>query len=86
MQPKIIKVCTGKSCSERFSNFIMTRLEGDKAFYSYPEELTFETCLCQGRCKEWPTVVYDNDVQVGQNPVKASEILRRKVAEWKSKK
>lgn len=64
----------------------MTRLEGDRAFYSYPEELTIETCLCQGRCKEGPTVVYDGDVQVWQNPVKASETLRRKVNEWKNKK
>ncbi len=61
----------------------MTRLEWDKVFYSYPDELTFETCMCQGRCKEGPTVVYDNDIQVSQNPVKASEILRRKVNEWK---
>jgi Thioredoxin-like [2Fe-2S] ferredoxin len=85
MQAKTIKVCTGRSCSERFSSFVMSRLERDRDFYSYPEELVIESCLCQGRCKEGPTVVFDNDVQVYMNPIKASEMLRRKVGEWKNR-
>ncbi|MBP9779850.1 NAD(P)H-dependent oxidoreductase subunit E [Candidatus Gracilibacteria bacterium] len=86
MQQKIVKVCTGRSCTERHSNYILTRLQADREFYHFPEELTIESCLCQGKCKEGPTVVYDNDVQVGQNPVKSSELLRKKVNEWKNRK
>lgn len=85
MQNKIIKICSGKSCTERFSPFIKKRLEADKGFYGYPDELIIEDCLCQWRCKEWPTVVYDNDVQVGMNPIRASEILRKKVNDWKNR-
>ena len=76
-----VKVCTGRSCSERNSKYIITRLEWDKEFYSYGEDVEIESCLCQGRCKEGPTVAFGNDIQIYQNPVKASEILRKKVAE-----
>ena len=85
MQKKIVKVCSGKSCSERFSSFVKKRIEADRAFYSYPEELIIEECLCQWRCKEWPTVVFDNDVQVGMNPIRASEVLRKKIQDWKQR-
>lgn len=76
-----VKICTGHSCSERYSPFIQKRLEWDAEFYAYGDDVTIETCMCQWRCKEWPTVVYGTDLQVGQNPVKASEILRKKVEE-----
>lgn len=76
-----VRVCTGNSCSERNSKYIITRLEWDKEFYGYGEDVHVESCLCQGRCKEWPTVSFDNDIQIYQNPVKSSDILRKKVAE-----
>lgn len=76
-----VKVCGGRSCSEHFSEFIKKRLEADRDFYAYGDDVEIETCLCQGRCKEWPTVVFGSDVQIYQNPVKSSEILRKKVAE-----
>ena len=85
MIPLTVKICTWRSCSERFSSFIEKRLLSDKDFYAYPEDVIIETCLCQWRCKEWPTVVYENDVQIYMNPIKASEILKRKVSEWKNK-
>jgi len=47
-----IKVCTGRACSERYSEFIRKRLEGDKDFYKYEDDVEIETCMCQGRCKE----------------------------------
>ena len=76
-----VRICTGRACSERYSAFIEKRLDADRAFYHYDEDVELENCLCQGRCKEWPTVVFGSDVHVGQNPVKSSEILRRKVDE-----
>lgn len=60
---------------------VKKRLESDTEFYGYGNDVDIEECMCQGRCKEWPTVVYGNDVQTYQNPVKASEVLRKKVAE-----
>jgi NADH:ubiquinone oxidoreductase subunit E len=85
MQNKVIKICSWKSCTERFSPFIKKRLDADTAFYWYPQAIILEDCLCQWRCKEWPTVVFDNDIQVGMNPIKASEILRKKVNDWKNR-
>ncbi len=85
MNPLTVKICKWRSCTERFSPFIEKRLVADRDFYGYPEELIIEDCLCQGRCKEGPTVVFDNDVQIYMNPIKASEMLRRKVSEWKNK-
>ncbi len=82
MQPINIKICTGRSCSERHSEYIQKRLEADREFYHYNEdEVVIETCLCQWRCKEGPTVVYGTDVQIYQNPVKASELLKKKIME-----
>ncbi|MBP9811914.1 (2Fe-2S) ferredoxin domain-containing protein [Candidatus Gracilibacteria bacterium] len=85
MQTKIIQVCAGRACSEHFSPFIKKRLEADRGFYGYPEEVIIEDCLCQGRCKDGPTVIFDNDIQIGMNPIKASEILRKKVNDWKNR-
>ncbi len=47
-----VRICTGRSCSERYASFIEKRLEGDRAFYGYGEDVEIEKCLCQGRCKE----------------------------------
>lgn len=78
-----VQVCRGKSCTERHSAYITTRLQADRGFYKYPESLEIEDCFCQGRCKEGSTVVFDGDVQIHMNPIKASEMLRKKVEEWK---
>ena len=76
-----VKICTGRSCTERHSEYISKRLTADIDFYSYGDDVEIESCLCQGRCKEGPTVAYGNDIQSYQNPIKASELLRKKVAE-----
>jgi NADH:ubiquinone oxidoreductase subunit E len=76
-----VKVCTGRSCTERNSKYIINRLEGDTVFYGYGDDVAIEPCMCQGRCKEGPTVAFGNDIQIYQNPVKTSELLRKKVAE-----
>lgn len=80
---KIVKICHGKSCSERFSKYILTRLEADKEFYKYGENVKIETSLCMGRCNFWPNINIDGEIISGQNPIKSSEILKKKVEEWK---
>lgn len=86
MQAINVKICTGRSCSERQSQYIKIRLDADREFYTYQEdEVIIETCLCQGRCKEGPTVLYGNDMLLYQNPVKASELLRKKIMEARKK-
>lgn len=43
---KIIKICTGKRCASRFSEYIFNRLEADKKFYNYDENISIEKSLC----------------------------------------
>ncbi len=82
MSQLTIKVCKWRSCSERFSDFIEKRLISDTEFYHFSDDIaSIESCLCQGRCKEWPVVVFNNDVQVAHNPVRSSEMMRKKVDE-----
>lgn len=77
-----VKICKGRSCSEHFSEFIEKRLVADRDFYQYSdEEVAIESCLCQDKCKEGPVVVFNNDVQTHHNPVKASDMLKKKVDE-----
>lgn len=80
---KIIKVCTGKRCSEKFSWYIIKRLEADKKFYHYDENIKIEPSACMGRCENWPNVNFGDEVIGQQNPIKSSEILRKKIEEWK---
>lgn len=80
---KTIKVCTGKRCSEKFSWYIIARLKADKKFYNYDENIRIESSLCMGRCESWPNVNFDGEIIGWQNPIKSSEILRKKIEEWK---
>ncbi len=81
MSSFIVKICKWRSCSERHADYIEKRVLADIDFYNYGDLVTIESCMCQGRCKEGPTVGFWNDIQVGQNPIKTSEILKKKVAE-----
>lgn len=77
-----VKICKGRSCSDRGSDYIEKRLIADKDFYRYSEDdVAIETCSCQDKCKEWPIVIFNNDVQTYHNPVKASEMLKKKIEE-----
>ena len=83
-----VQVCTGKMCSERFSSYIIDRLEKDKEFFKF-DKLSVEPCMCTGNCKVWPSVIFDGEVQTHMNPVKASDIARGKKQiqkAWEKKK
>lgn len=42
-----IKVCTGKSCSERFSKYILARLLADKSKFDKNDTIAIEECGCR---------------------------------------
>lgn len=42
-----MKVCTGKSCSERFSKYILARLAADKAKFDKNDMIDIEECSCR---------------------------------------
>lgn len=69
---KKIKVCTWKTCTDRFGEYIITRLENDKTKFNL-NDLEIEKCMCLWQCKSWPNIVVDKDVKNYMNPAKASE-------------
>ena len=72
-----IQVCTWKVCSDRFSEYIITRLKNDKERFNL-DSLIIEECMCLGKCGDWPNISVDNDVRTHINPSKASEIAMKK--------
>ena len=68
-----IKVCTGKTCNDRFSEYIVTRLKNDKDRFNL-DNVIIEECLCTWKCSEWPNVVADWNHYNYMNPAKASNL------------
>jgi len=70
-----IQVCNGKACSGRFSEYIKTRLESDKDFYSLPN-VDVVNCPCTGNCKVGPSVIFGNEeVSIYMDPARASQAM-----------
>ena len=69
-----VQVCTWKTCTERFSEYILARLENDEKFYN-KKNVIVESCMCLWQCKKWPNVVVDGTIYNNMNPSKASELV-----------
>lgn len=79
-----VQVCTGKSCKEKFSNYIITRLRNDCKFYNWKNvEIVEETCMWE--CKKWPNIKIKNQVHNYVNPAKASELVSKTLVEEQKK-
>lgn len=81
-----ISVCTGKACSERHSKYIITRLESDIAKFSPEGNFSVGSCICRGNCRESPTVLFDREEMTRMNPIKASEVLMKRIEAYKQSK
>lgn len=75
----LVKVCTGKVCSDRMSKYILDRLTREKEKAAWGDEIQIESCACQGNCAIGPTVLFDKEMLSGMNPVKASEQLALRI-------
>lgn len=75
----LVKVCTGKTCSDRMSKYILDRLNREKEKADWGNNIQIESCTCQGNCAIGPTVLFDREMLSGMNPVKASEQLAIRV-------
>lgn len=78
-----IQVCTGKTCKERFSEYILARLERDKESF-WLDNLIVDTCPCTWNCKDGPNILVDGKLEMHCNPIKASKFALQ--AKQKSKK
>lgn len=72
-----VQVCKWKTCTERFSEYIATRLENDKKLYNC-DNVVIEESKCMGHCKSWPNIKVDGKLESYANPAKASELVRTK--------
>ena len=72
-----IQVCTWKACKEKFSSYILTRLNSDTKFYDLKNTIV-EECMCTWNCKKWPSVVIDWEIKDYMNPAKASQMMIEK--------
>lgn len=77
-----IQVCTGKICKERWSEYILKRLERDKEKFGL-DNVLISNCACMGHCKEWPNVMYDKHVEHHMEPTRASKMMMDKVKQKK---
>lgn len=68
------QVCWGKTCSERFSEYIVDRVEKEKARFNL-KDVTVEKTLCMGHCKVGPNVKFDGNIVHYMNPIKTAEKL-----------
>lgn len=73
-----IKVCTWKMCSERFSEYIISRIENDKERFNL-KDIEIEKTPCMWNCKQWPNIVIDNDKHARMNPLKTSDLIFKKL-------
>lgn len=80
-----IQVCRGKTCSERFSEYILKRLESDKELF-HLDNIIIEACPCTGNCQKWPNIVIDGKIEHGMNPIKASKIVVGSKAKFQKRK
>ncbi len=77
-----IKVCTGKTCSEKFSKYIITRIKNDTRFYKW-KNVRVEESLCMGHCKKGPNIKIEKEIHNYINPARASELIDKKISEQK---
>jgi len=69
-----VQVCKWKTCTERFREYVVTRLENDKKFLN-KENVIIEDCMCLWQCKSWPNIVIDGQIHNYAAPAKASELV-----------
>lgn len=79
-----IQVCTGKTCSERYSQYILTRLEKEKSLFAL-DNLIVEACPCTGNCKDGPNILVDGKLEIHCNPIKASKFALQSKLRLKKK-
>lgn len=73
-----IQVCSGKSCTWKFSKYIKTRIENDTKFYKWKDVEVIDS-PCMWQCKKWANIKIKNQTHNYMSPVKASEIISKEI-------
>lgn len=80
-----IQVCMWKSCKEKYSEYILQRLERDKERFNL-NNVIITTCSCLWKCDKWPSVMFDKHIEWHMSPTKASRMMMNKISWNKPKK
>ena len=79
-----IKICTWNKCLDKFSEYIVKRIKNDKNRFNL-NTVEIEEVSCMWNCDNAPVIIIDNEKIEKINPLKASEILNKKLKEQKWK-
>lgn len=69
-----VQICEGRTCSERFSSYMKTRIENDIDFHEL-KDVSCWNCMCLWACQEWPNVVINGEIHKKMNGAKLSELI-----------
>lgn len=72
-----VQVCHGRTCTEKFCEYINTRLENDKEKFQL-KDFEIIDAKCMWHCKKWPNIKVDEEVHHYINPAKAAELIQPK--------
>jgi NADH:ubiquinone oxidoreductase subunit E len=81
----IIKICNWKSCQDNFNSYIIIRLKNDIERFEL-KNVKIEEVSCMWMCDEWPIIKIDKEILKHATPIKASEMMFRKINWEKPKK
>jgi len=81
-----IQVCTGKICKERFSEYILKRINSDIEKF-HLDNVKVKNCGCLLDCNAWPNVIIDGKKENYCDPIKVSKIMLDKISgrKWSKK-
>ncbi|MDD3303005.1 MAG: (2Fe-2S) ferredoxin domain-containing protein [Candidatus Gracilibacteria bacterium] len=80
-----IQVCMGRNCKDKYSEYILQRLERDKERFEL-NNVIVSGCSCLGKCEKGPTVMFDKHIEGNMTPTKASKMMMNKAGTGKKKK
>lgn len=73
-----IQVCMWKNCKEKYSEYILQRLERDKERFKL-DNVIITSCSCLWNCEKWPSVMFDKHIEWNMTPTKASKMMMNKI-------
>lgn len=80
-----IKICAWKTCKERFCFYVKVRLQNDINTYKL-KNIDIQETSCMWNCKIWPNININDEKIHWATPIKASELLFKKLKNVTDKK
>ena len=76
-----IRICTWRSCREKFSHYMIERVKRDKDFYNWKQDISCSESLCLWKCQKWPNISLDGEIHEYMSGVKLSQLIRKKISQ-----